>query len=54
MGFHEFSDRLMKLKEEFLKLKGKEMTTVNELEEFINKRLIVRSSRGAKSLKGII
>lgn len=52
--YDEFGERLRKIKAEFLKARGQELTTVSELERFLELRLAKRPRRaGARSLKGL-
>jgi hypothetical protein len=53
MTYDEFSDKFQEIKEEFKRIKGFEMSTVFELENYLLERKNRRLSRGLKSLKGI-
>lgn len=52
MTFDEFSDKLKDIKIEFAKVKGRDMSTIAELEQYLVERKNRRLSRGLKSLKG--
>ena len=53
MTYDEFSSKLDKITAEFLKANGREMTTVQELRAFLDRRLARPKKRGARSLKGM-
>jgi len=53
MNFDDFSDKLRKLRIEYVRVEGKEMTTVRELEAFLDKKLARPKRKGAKSLRGM-
>jgi hypothetical protein len=56
MTFDEFRDKLDKLMFEFKVSNQKDMTTIKELMQFLDKRLVRRSKKKTflKSLKGIL
>lgn len=59
MTYDEFGARLRQIKAEFAKDKGREMETIEELEGFLTRRLMIisKAKSGAgrlKSLRGVI
>jgi hypothetical protein len=54
MKLDEFVDKLRELKEDYFKSQGKELETIEELEDFITKKKFrVSGRRHLKSLKGL-
>jgi hypothetical protein len=53
MHFDEFLERLRKLKIEYKLNTGKDLNTVEELEQYLDRRLVKRNTRNLKSLKGL-
>jgi hypothetical protein len=54
MKFDEFVTKLKEIKEDYYKTRGKELETIQELEEYIaRKKLRVAGRRHLKSLKGL-
>ena len=56
MTFDEFRDKLDKIMFEFKLFNKKEMTTILELQQFLDRRLLRQSKKrtSLKSLKGIL
>jgi hypothetical protein len=54
MGFDEFATRLKDIKADFLKAHGRELKTVEELEQYLMRRKFSpKGSKALKSLKGL-
>ena len=53
MTYDDFAEKLRKLKAEFRKLEGREISTISELEKFLDRRLARPKKSGARSLKGL-
>lgn len=53
MGFDEFSTKLRIIKAEYLKIYNQELKTLDELEKFLDRKLIKSRSKSLKSLKGL-
>lgn len=54
MTYDEFSRKLDTILAEFRRTKGRDMETVAELKEFMDKRLAKPKRRGLRSLKGLL
>jgi hypothetical protein len=52
MTFDEFSNKLKEIKAEFTRIKGRDMSPIAELEQYLIERKNRRLSKGLKSLKG--
>ena len=53
MGYDEFNERLRKIKIEYEEYHKTKLQTINELEQFLMKKLIRKKSSSARSLKGL-
>ena len=53
MKYDEFSERLRKLKESYKMSTGRDLTTVDELEKYLDKLLAKPKKKGARSLRGL-
>ena len=53
MQYDEFSDKLRKVKETFKAGSGKELKTIRELEEYLDRLLTKPKKKGARSLRGL-
>lgn len=53
MRFDEFSEKLRTIKSEYLKLHGKPLETIRDLEILLDKRIVKPKKTGLKSLKGL-
>jgi hypothetical protein len=55
MKYDEFHERLQEIKKSYEKQYNKEMSSLQDLESYLSKRLIIQSkkSKSLKSLKGL-
>lgn len=53
MKYDEFSERLRKLKESYKTSTGDDLTTIEELEKYLDRLLTKPKKRGARSLRGL-
>jgi len=52
MGYTSFLEKLRAVKSDFRKIKNREAKTIEELELFVESRILKPRTRGLKSLKG--
>lgn len=53
MKYNELAEKLKAVKAEYLKTHGKELETIRELEEFLDRRILKPRTQGLKSLRGL-
>lgn len=53
MGYDEFHQQLLKLKNEFKTSTGKELLLISDLEKILDRKLARPKKSGLKSLKGL-
>jgi hypothetical protein len=52
--YNEFAKQLERIKSDFKKENGRDIETIKDLTDFVEKRLLIPKSGGIRSLKGII
>lgn len=53
MRYSELLDKLKVVKNDFIRVRGREPETVQELEEFISLKILKPRTKGLKSLRGL-